>query len=427
MGTSIELTIGPVSLNYAKNFMGADFGHLFQEGDLTRRWSDQRCYDHLKGDPNADEATEGEESFVRVLSRVIPRLRILGHSIESARAEYAAIIADAEGNSAPDAENQIGHLSFEDYCELACLYPVTSLADDYIDFETHDRARVAQGRFAAYASQFERVPWNGSSNMYWSEASFLADKLCILSPESMLEVFALNPDNANAEVVWQFGPIVESGWNSRESFQGGARRSQRILVATEGSSDGRIIRRALEFLRPDLADFFRFIDGNERHHFWGTGNLIKFAEGLLRIDVQNQVLFVFDNDAEGVDAHRKLAALSFPANMRSMLLPDIEDFKCFPALGPEGSSFCNINGRAAAIECYLDLNIKRFPPARVIWSNYKKELEIWHGALEYKDSYTNYFLEQSSDDLIGEGYDSTKLEILLDALVAEASQLLELP
>jgi hypothetical protein len=35
MGTSIELTVSNVSLDYAKNFMGNDYGFLFQETDLV--------------------------------------------------------------------------------------------------------------------------------------------------------------------------------------------------------------------------------------------------------------------------------------------------------------------------------------------------------------------------------------------------------
>ena len=37
---------------------------------------------------------------------------------------------------------------------------------------------------------------------------------------------------------------------------------------------------------------------------------MKFAEGLAKIDVQNQVIFVFDNDAEGLDAHQRLFTLT---------------------------------------------------------------------------------------------------------------------
>lgn len=237
----------------------------------------------------------------------------------------------------------------------------------------------------------------------------------------MLQVFALNPANADIEVVWEFGPLVNNGWASIGDFHPGARRVQKVLVATEGASDARIIKRALEVLRPDVADFFNFIDVDERHHFWGTGNLVKFAEGLLRIDIQNKVLFVLDNDAEGVDAYRKLAALTLPRNMRSMLLPNLEAFANFPARGPEGVSLADINGRAAAIECYLDLDLPAYGPAQVLWSNYKKEVGAWHGALEFKESYQRHFYDQSDYSLRNGPYQSTKLAKLLDTLIMEAS------
>src|SRR5882672_7169005 len=121
-----------------------------------------------------------------------------------------------------------------------------------------------------------------------------------LSAPSMLQIFGLNPANADAEVMWQFGPLVSAGWASRESFQTGARRTQTILVATEGASDARIISRAHELLRPDVTDFFRFIDVNERHHFWGTGNLVKFAEGLHRIDVHSSQCVSWCDDIQAI-------------------------------------------------------------------------------------------------------------------------------
>ena len=107
--------------------------------------------------------------------------------------------------------------------------------------------------------------------------------------------------------------------------------------------------------KPLVAGFFNFVDVDERHPYWGAGNLVKFAEELLRIEVLNQTLFVFDNDAEGVDASRKLEKINCPASMRPMLLPDLEEFREFKTLGPEGMNASDINGRVAAIECYLDL------------------------------------------------------------------------
>lgn len=421
MGTAIELTVGGISLCYSKNHMGIDWGHLFQASDLLRRRTSAINYDYYADHPEeAEELEDAESTFVRPLSRVLPRLALLGHSLDGARTEYDAVIEEASSMSEDD-ENAKSPLSFEEFCALANRFPISELADAYIEYDTKDRNAVAQGRYTAYAEEFSRIPWAEGSDSYWSEKSYLSSMVCILRPESMLVIFGLNPENADAEVEWEFGPIVHAGWVKREEFQPGARRGQPILVATEGASDARILRRALDLLRPDVADFFRFIDGDERHHFWGTGNLVKFAEGLLRIDIQNRVLFLLDNDAEGVDAYGKLQKLLMPGNLRSMLLPALDEFRSFPALGPEGLSECDINGRAVAIECYLDLNLAQYPPARVVWSNYKKEIDAWHGALEFKESYVKHFMCQNALPLSDSIYDASKLNKLLDALLVEAA------
>lgn len=423
MGTEINLTVGGISLSFSKNHMGIDFGYLFQEGDRTRRKMEEINYEYYQENPDEIADLEvAEMVFARRLDRIAPRLELLNHSLDAARAEYVAVVAETlEMASYSEPPEEPSLLSFEEFCALACRYPLGALKDAYIEYETPDRGKVAQGRFADDADEFARLPGDRYNDLYYSEKSYLSARLCILSAEAMLRVFALNPANADIEVVWEFGPLVNNGWANLDNFQPGARRVQKVLVATEGASDARIIKRALEVLRPDVADFFNFIDVDERHHFWGTGNLVKFAEGLLRIDIQNRVLFVLDNDAEGVDAHRKLAALNLPANMRSMLLPDLDAFGSFPARGPEGVSLADINGRAAAIECYLDLDLPTYGPAQVLWSNYKKDVDAWHGALEFKESYQRHFYDQDDDALRNGPYQSTKLSKLLDRLFVEAS------
>jgi hypothetical protein len=403
--------------------MGEDYGFLFQEGDLIRRKTDAINYDYYEEHPEEkQELGEAEELFARTLSRVLPRLEILGSTLETARAEYQAVIAEAveiASYGAPE-EPKNEYLAFEEFCNLACRYPLGDLTSGYIEYETPGRDMLSQGRFAAHIDEFNRIPWTDNSDSYWSETSFLSARVCILSAESMLQVFALNAANAEIEVAWEFGPIVHAGWVQREAFQPSARKKQKILIATEGASDARIIRRSLDVLRPDVADFFNFVDVDERHHFWGTGNLVKFAEGLLRIDVLNKVLFVFDNDAEGVDAFRKIEKLKLPANMRAMLLPDLEEFRGFSTCGPEGLNVSDINGRAAAIECYLDLRLEEYPAPQVTWSNFKKDIAAWHGVLDFKESYSKHFYNQSDDQLRNGGYDVSKLLKLIDALVLQA-------
>ena len=201
----------------------------------------------------------------------------------------------------------------------------------------------------------------------------------------------------------------------------GAGKWQTFLIATEGSSDVHILKHALSLLRPGIADFFRFIDVSESHPFSGTGNLLKFAEGLAKIDVQNQVVFLFDNDAEGLDAHQRLSRLTLPINMRGIMLPELEVFRSFPARGPEGVRSADINRRAAAIECYLDLDLADYSPAKIVWTNYKKELGVYQGALEYKESYTKHFLKQTSDTIASGCYEAQRIEAVLDRIILECT------
>ena len=133
-------------------------------------------------------------------------------------------------------------------------------------------------RFAQEFEDFSRVPSTENSDSYWSESSFISAKLSILSAESMLRIFAINPANLDVEVVWELGPLISAGWAKREDFRPSARKTQKILIATEGKSDARIINRALHIFNHDVVDFFYFVDVEESHHFWGTGNLVKFGE-----------------------------------------------------------------------------------------------------------------------------------------------------
>ena len=80
MGTEINLTVGGISLSYSKNHMGIDFGHLFQEGDRTRRKMEEVNYDYYEENP--DEIADLEVSemvFARRLDRIASRLELLNH------------------------------------------------------------------------------------------------------------------------------------------------------------------------------------------------------------------------------------------------------------------------------------------------------------------------------------------------------------
>ena len=161
MGTSIELCLGDVSLSYSKNHMGIDYGFLFQDGDLKRKKSESINYEYYEENPDEKyELDQAEEVFSRTLSRVLPRLNLLGFTLEAARAEYQAVVAEAEEISREIDLEESGKefLTFEEFCNLACRYPLRELKADYIDYETPDRDRVSMGRFADDVDLFDRIP-----------------------------------------------------------------------------------------------------------------------------------------------------------------------------------------------------------------------------------------------------------------------------
>lgn len=422
MGTEITLDVAGVAVTYSKNHRGIDHGSIFQDQDRKAVKSDQLDYDWYEQE--GEDPAPSEMAFTRPLKNVVPRLELLGFNLERAKHEYDAVALNwlEERKSLQDDDDEpIPNLmNFAEFLEFATAHPLESLDDTFnsgIDDASEAKIR---GRFEG--TQFERIPTYRPYDIHaYSERSFFGALVGILHPYSVLRLLAEANANKDAPVVWRYGPLVQAGWAIERDFVPCARRTETFLIATEGSSDVHILRHALALLRPEISDFFRFIDVSESHPFSGTGNLVKFAEGLAKIDVQNQVVFVFDNDAEGLEAHQRLSMLTLPVNMRRVMLPELEDFRSFPAQGPQGLHNSDINRRASAIECYLDLKVGGQPPAKVLWTNYKKNLDSYQGALEFKDFYSKEFLKQTDETLAKGEYDVRKIEAVLDLLIAECT------
>jgi len=417
MGTVIDLKVGPAMLDWSKNSRGDDHGILFQERDRTHIRSDHIDYTYCEEQGIDTEPLE--RALVRTLKSIVPRLDLLGFTVDTARAEYEKITAECADYQNEDA-NSPPLVQFSEFLEFLSRHPLGKLDDTFIEGFDEESARRMQGRFASDPA-FGRIPTREGSGDEYSEASYFASLIRILHPYSLMRLLALVPENLPMDVIWQYGEMVDSGWAHEEEFAACARREQTFLIATEGTSDVHILKHALSLLMPNIEDFFRFIDVSERHPFSGTGSLVNFAEGLAKIDVQNQVVFLFDNDAEGWAAFEKVQNLTLPLNMRTMVLPDIEDFRAFPGIGPHGVLPSDINRRAAGIECYLDLRLKGRPPAQVLWTNYKRERNDYQGSLEHKESYMRAFLEQKPHTVLSGAYDLSKLRLVLDRLFQECS------
>jgi hypothetical protein len=127
-------------------------------------------------------------------------------------------------------------------------------------------------------------------------------------------------------------------------------------------------------------------------------------------------LIIYDNDAEGAARYLSTSQLALPPNMRVMKLPDLADFERFQTTGPNGHHVENINGRAVAIECYLDLAWRTAQQPCVQWKNFNKELNAYHGELMGKETYARGFLSLRQRD---PGYNFCNVEVILDTIIAE--------
>jgi hypothetical protein len=420
MGTEVSLDLAGMTVSWSKNSMGMDHGDLFQESD---RW---------RAPPSEDgERPTGarwETGFYRPLRLVLPRLELLGYTLDRARRDYERAVLETTGRRDPDPDDDdaevapFAPMTFEAFCAFVAAHPVRELNDapDWT-LSGDEEKRWIEGRFAALDLE-NTIPHPDFIDVDgYSERSYFGSVISFLPPYTLLRLLAENPANLDEEVTWGYGSLVENGWATESQFRPAARRKQTFLIATEGSSDTHILKHAFALLRPDIEDFFRFIDVSERHPFSGTGNLLKFAEGLAKIDVHNQVVFLFDNDAEGLETYRKVLRFQLPANMRAMMLPELDGFRSFPAHGPDGLTLADINRSAAAIECYLDLTKNRRPPAAVRWTNYKSEISAYQGALEYKDTYVKAFLRLTAEQVEAGRYDTTKMRMVLEGIAHECS------
>jgi hypothetical protein len=406
MGTQITLDIGGMTVSWAKNDRGTDHGFLFQSADKKRIRSEPV---DDKGAVADEEGAESEVGFARPLRTVVPRLELLGYTIAAAKVDYddmAKAYRERDGEETPP-----DLMSFDEFFAFVKKVAIGDLDNTFV----HDLDEKAiRGRFKNEKLK-ARIPYYSSydSDAY-SERSYFGSLVRFLHPCTQLRLFSENSANLELSLEWQYGPLVSNGWAQEDDFVPNARRSQTYLIATEGSSDTHILTRAFELLRPEIADFFRFIDVKDGHPFSGTGSLVKFAEGLTKIDVHNRTIFLLDNDAEGVSAFRRIVKMVLPMNMRTLTLPALDSFKKFPSSGTDGEHMADINGKAASIECYLDLGVTGSPAPLVRWTNFKEELGVYQGSLEQKEYYCRAFFDRAGRK---EPYDMSKLREVLGAIV----------
>ena len=391
MGTYIHLYLGNLEIDWGKNHGFINYIGLFQPGDL----SDVPYF-------YADNVVEYKEGYSTPLRNVMQRLELMGYTVDSAKAEYVGV-CEFNGDEEPP-------VPFE---KLKAVIANINVADVTGKWAQRDKENPDFVPKEIVESMGQGDFFHGSENPdHWAIDVLLSR----LTAYSKLRLLAENPKNLDQLVTWGFTDLVESGWTTREAVTTQLSADQGFLIVTEGSSDSKIIKKALELLKPRIKDFFKFVDMEEGYPFSGTGNLYRFCQGLVSIGISNRVVIIYDNDAEGVSKLQDTKKLSLPDNMVAIKLPDLDVLTRFPTIGPSGEAIEDINGKAAAIECYLDLTHPSRPERpRVRWSSYVEAIHCYQGALEGKTAYAKAFLNLRS---ASSDYDFSNMIPILECIYA---------
>jgi hypothetical protein len=400
MGSMVYLKIGNLEVDWGKNNVLTLHGAIFQKGDVTPV---QDTYVTADG----EQVMCMQNGASRDLRTIVPRLKLMGYSLEAIRDEFESLC------KLHDVKSHI--ISFEELADALKKMDVNVAADDYhTDYQFGDffaRHLIKQVGLK-YAERSDL-----SSHKY--EIGMVMESL---HPYSILRLLSENELNLNKKVSWHFHDVVDSGWVDEKSILQDIGKVRRFMIVTEGSSDSNILRHALEILHPEIADFFNFIDMQDGYPFTGTGNLHNFCKGLVAIGIENNVIVLYDNDLEGSTRCKESNELPLPANMKVTKLPVIEQLSSVQTIGPGGMSLADINGYAAAIECYLDWNYKASELPLIRWSSFNHKAQAYQGALENKQSIAKRFLDIRHRN---PEYDFQKIEIVLSHLCSVCSEIAE--
>ena len=389
MGSYITLSAGELELDWGKDDLFQNHSKLFSRNDIK-----EVPYYYAHGQ------MERNRAFCRKLRDVVRRLELLGYSIPAIGERFASNKVRWESDF-PDLKIDLQTLS-------AIIQSV-------------DLGQINRNNEGEYKKLSEWVLNGISCNRQIDRIGNISDIVSIdnhdffdhIHPYTVLRLLIENPRNLDFELCWRYSDVVEGGYVSEADLFEEISSEEKFLIVTEGSSDLFIIKKALEILRPDILDFFSFVDMADHYPFTGTGNLYRFSQGLASIGIQNKVLIVYDNDTAGCDAYKRTRKLKLPASMSVAKLPELAEFEHFLTLGPSGQNREDINGTAVGTEHFLDLNYGTDTEPAIRWTSYDDKLGVYQGSLVGKKQYVKIFGEVRGRI---DGYDFSKLEHLTDFL-----------
>lgn len=179
MGSIVHLALGPFEVDWGKNNNLRLHGELFQPGDITE-------VPDVYVDDDGQHVTKMQPGASKPLSAVLPRLELLGFTLESVRHEFESLIKSFGNDELPVAFEELSHA-------LKCMElesAVTEYHDDYDLGEFFAREILDRLGFGKHLKQ------EGVSRYAFAEV------MENLHPYAILRMLAENPENLARPVTW---------------------------------------------------------------------------------------------------------------------------------------------------------------------------------------------------------------------------------
>jgi hypothetical protein len=302
-------------------------------GDL---WNAAKPYIVMHGDPDKPGEVQLVYGYSARARTVARRFDILGYTLRAARIAFTKGIAELSDSERED-------------------YPRELLQPDGFDrWVTGDFKDLGGGQCPACGHVFETYSDSTCPHCGFKGVpiSFAEDDHGFPPCDPLLVMRCLLERHPpDAEVTLDLSDLLAGGWVSEDEESHRLANRAATIIATEGTSDSRLLEKAVRVLYPEYSDFFSFIDYEMANARGGTAGLAQFVKMITGCRIKNRIVVLFDKDAAGHDALARLGN-GPPANVLAMCLPPLDSFTQYPSVGPDGSAISNINidGRACALD-----------------------------------------------------------------------------
>ncbi|MDB9381245.1 HEPN/Toprim-associated domain-containing protein [Nodularia spumigena CS-584] len=430
MGSFCALTLNGYEIDQSKSYISTFWSCFFNEDDRRSR---SVPYDLYYTQPITDNNNVPTFEYSASVDTMKLRLEIMGYTLDKVKLKYAdgieialksrqqynAELFNTVENSDEKHLNILKNGGFEYWLKLIKYIFDNKITNFSDNLELHDDIYS----FILDYNDVDEDLYLGYPNI--GIGYFLRGALEAVEPRS--------------ELILDITSVVDSGYykedepvcaSTAQMYLDSTLPFQKIIILTEGSSDSKILSKALKLLYPKVYSYFSFLDFDTYKAEGGSAMLEKTVKSFAAAGISNKIIALFDYDAAGVAATERLKKRKFPSNFRVITLPAIELANNYPTIGPDGIIYENVNGRACSIEMYLGIDILTGANNTLVpvkWKNIEAQINTCQGEISRKAELQKKYLKKIrvaiANGSLQSDHDWTGLISVLDRIFVVASSI----